>query len=491
MVNFSFVKTSSLRKLFGTHLDMSGGVVSGTSIVSIIAISDIVFVFLFFFLSCLDSRGVPDDYARIWRSSDAIFGFSVLYAMLASGGYSLSLKDNPFSQISRILVNSTVLALMEWLVLTATGISDGFLWPWHGPLVLIGGGCLAMCAVRVGMYEVLLSQAKSGHIRCSIAIVGAGKEGARVIEALEARKDPGSSVIGIFDERVTGRSDELELNAQGTISDLIDYARHSRVDEILVALPWGAEDRLLLILNKLKVIPANIRLAPDVIGHHFLDRGFDRMANLPVYNIYKKPISEWEALMKRAEDIILSITALILLSPVMLATAIAVRLSGTGPVLFRQNRYGYNNLLIGVYKFRSMHHAMRDENATKLTVQDDPRITRVGKFIRKTSLDELPQLFNVLLGNMSMVGPRPHATQAKAAGKLYQEVVSGYVLRHKIKPGITGWAQVMGWRGETDTEEKIVKRVECDLYYIENWSIFLDIEILFRTALVVTGGNVF
>jgi len=134
---------------------------------------------------------------------------------------------------------------------------------------------------------------------------------------------------------------------------------------------------------------------------------------------------------------------------------------------------------------------MRDENATKLTVQDDPRITRVGKFIRKTSLDELPQLFNVLLGNMSMVGPRPHATQAKAAGKLYQEVVSGYVLRHKIKPGITGWAQVMGWRGETDTEEKIVKRVECDLYYIENWSIFLDIEILFRTALVVTGGNVF
>lgn len=487
----SFVTISKVRKFFRLHVGGAGSVASGTSIVSFLAISDIIFILIFFLLSCIDSGSVPEEYARVWRCSDAIFGFSVLYVMLASGGYSLALQDNPFSQISRILVNSTVLALMEWLILSATGISDGFLWPWHGPLVLIGGGCLAMCAVRVGMHQLLLSQAQKGHIRCAIAVVGAGKEGARVIEALVARKEPGTSVIGIFDERVTGRSDELELNAQGTIADLIDYARHSRVDEILVALPWGAEERLLLILNKLKVIPANIRLAPDVIGHHFLDRGFDRLANLPVYNIYKKPISEWEALLKRAEDIILSVTALILLSPIMLAAAIAIRVSSKGPVLFRQNRYGYNNQLIGVYKFRSMYHEMRDENATTLTVQDDPRITRVGKFIRKTSIDELPQLLNVLIGNMSMVGPRPHATQAKAAGKLYQEVVSGYVLRHKIKPGITGWAQVMGWRGETDTEEKIVKRVECDLYYIENWSIFLDIEILFRTALVVTGGNVF
>ena len=164
-----------------------------------------------------------------------------------------------------------------------------------------------------------------------------------------------------------------------------------------------------------------------------------------------------------------------------LATAIAIRLESKGPVLFKQKRYGFNNELVEIWKFRSMHTDMSDANAAKLVTKDDPRVTRVGRFIRRTSIDELPQLFNVLKGELSLVGPRPHATQAKAASELYEQVVDGYFARHKVKPGITGWAQINGWRGETDTHDKIANRVKYDLEYIDRWSIWLDLRILIRT----------
>ena len=174
----------------------------------------------------------------------------------------------------------------------------------------------------------------------------------------------------------------------------------------------------------------------------------------------------------------------------MVATAIAIRLESRGPILFRQKRYGFNNELIEVLKFRSMYVDRCDQNAANLVTRDDPRVTGVGRFIRKTSIDELPQLINVLRGELSLVGPRPHALHAKAADKLYDEAVEGYFGRHRVKPGITGWAQINGWRGETDTAEKIQKRVEYDLYYIENWSLLLDLYILVRTpfALVKTDN---
>jgi lipopolysaccharide/colanic/teichoic acid biosynthesis glycosyltransferase len=166
----------------------------------------------------------------------------------------------------------------------------------------------------------------------------------------------------------------------------------------------------------------------------------------------------------------------------MAAVALAIKLDSKGPVLFRQRRYGFNNELIEVFKFRSMYVEASDANAAKLVSKGDPRVTRVGRFIRKTSLDELPQLFNVVFsGNLSLVGPRPHALQAKAEHRLYEEAVDGYFARHRVKPGITGWAQVNGWRGETDTKDKIQRRVEHDLYYIENWSLLFDVYILMRT----------
>jgi lipopolysaccharide/colanic/teichoic acid biosynthesis glycosyltransferase len=182
--------------------------------------------------------------------------------------------------------------------------------------------------------------------------------------------------------------------------------------------------------------------------------------------------------------------ALIALSPIFLITAIAIKLDSKGPVFFKQRRYGFNNELVEVYKFRSMYVDTLDHSASKLVTKGDPRVTRVGRFIRKTSIDELPQLINVVFkGDLSLVGPRPHALQAKADNRQYEEVVDGYFARHKMRPGITGWAQVNGWRGETDTQEKIQRRVEFDLYYIENWSIIFDIYILAITPLALTKSE--
>ncbi|MCI0557133.1 MAG: exopolysaccharide biosynthesis polyprenyl glycosylphosphotransferase, partial [Nitrososphaera sp.] len=209
----------------------------------------------------------------------------------------------------------------------------------------------------------------------------------------------------------------------------------------------------------------------------------------PVLKVFQKPVSGWSYLAKTIEDKVLAALLLVLTMPVMVLIAVCIKLDSPGPVLFRQKRYGFNDQLIDIYKFRSIRVKQQDKDATRLVSRNDPRVTRIGRFLRRTSLDELPQLLNVLRGDMSLVGPRPHALNASAEGRLYHDVVEKYSTRHKVKPGITGWAQINGWRGETNTEEKIRKRVEHDLYYIENWSLVLDLAILLRTMWVVVKGN--
>jgi exopolysaccharide biosynthesis polyprenyl glycosylphosphotransferase len=211
---------------------------------------------------------------------------------------------------------------------------------------------------------------------------------------------------------------------------------------------------------------------------------------VPVLDVFDRPIADWDVVMKWLFDKVVGGLALIAALPVMGIVALAVRLDSRGPALFRQKRYGFNNELIEVYKFRSMYVDKCDAAASLLVSKGDARVTRVGAFLRKTSIDELPQLINVALkGNLSLVGPRPHAVYAKAENRLYDEAVDGYFARHRVKPGITGWAQVCGWRGETDTQEKIQRRVEHDLYYIENWSVLFDLRILARTPLAVFAAK--
>ena len=258
---------------------------------------------------------------------------------------------------------------------------------------------------------------------------------------------------------------------------------------LIVALPVSAETRVLQLIKKLWVLPVDIRLAAQASKLRFRPRTYSFAGTVPLLDVLDKPITDWDVVLKWLFDKSVASLALLGLAPVMALVALAIKLDSKGPVLFRQKRYGFNNELIEVFKFRSMFTDLADANASKLVTKDDPRVTRLGRILRKSSLDELPQLFNVLRGELSLVGPRPHALQAKAADRLYDDVVDGYFARHKVKPGITGWAQINGWRGETDTSEKIQKRVEHDLYYIDNWSVLLDLYILIKTPFALIGGE--
>lgn len=463
---------------------------SADVIIGVIAVIDTIAMLACIALSGWIAWQSSQDHALLWQMIDVAFGVSILFLLVATGTYSKQALDNPIRQITKILLYSLLIGGTEFGLLIVMGMDRAFAWPLSGPINIVSIAILVMCLSRMTINSLLLAGSRSGAISRNVAIVGAGEHGALLLQSIGLRKDPWTNIIGIFDDRLSRVPDKVKGHqVLGTIEDLLRLSREERIDEIIVALPWGAEERLLFILDRLKVIPANVRLAPDAIGHRFLNQGFDRLDNVPVFNIFSKPISGWSALLKSVEDFILGSLLLLAISPVMLACAIAVKIDSPGPIFFKQKRYGYNNNLINVYKFRSMYATQLDATASKLATRDDPRVTKVGRILRRTSLDEIPQLLNVVLGQMSLVGPRPHATQAKAAGKLYEEVVKEYAVRHKVKPGITGWAQVMGWRGETDTEDKIIRRVECDLYYMENWSILLDIEILFRTLLAVVGGS--
>jgi Undecaprenyl-phosphate glucose phosphotransferase len=350
----------------------------------------------------------------------------------------------------------------------------------------------ALCAAHFFITRLIAKRwavraVKSGTFKKRIAIVGGGQAAEDALTLLEHSNSEDIIILGLFDDRYDNRSPESvrKYKKLGTITDLAPFAREQALDLIIVAIPLSAETRMLHILKRLWELPVDIRIS-GAAGKLKLSRGaYTYLGNLPLLSAFERPLSGWDAIFKSVVDRVIAVCAIIGLAPVMLAVACAVKYESKGPVIFRQKRFGFNNQLVEVFKFRSMYTDMSDAAAAKLVTKDDPRVTRVGRFIRKTSLDELPQLFNVLLGTLSLVGPRPHATQAKAAGSLYDEVVDGYFARHKVKPGITGWAQINGWRGETDTREKIEQRVKHDLDYIDRWSIAFDLYILAKTPLAL------
>jgi Undecaprenyl-phosphate glucose phosphotransferase len=326
---------------------------------------------------------------------------------------------------------------------------------------------------------------KQGQFNRHAVIVGSGEGAISAISALRASKDSFVNLVGFFDDRSDSRTglDVSGVRKLGDIEALINFVRNTRVDLLIVTLPTSAEDRLLQILNRLFVLPVDIRISAMDQKIRYRPRAYSYIGNLPCIDLMDRPLGDWGPIIKSVEDKIIATAAILALSPVLAVIALAIKFDSPGKVFFRQKRYGFNNELIEVFKFRSMYSDMSDANASKLVTKGDARVTRVGRFIRRTSLDELPQLINVLKGELSLVGPRPHATKAKAGDQLYEHVVDGYFARHRVRPGITGWAQVCGWRGETDTHEKIRHRVEHDLHYIENWSLMFDLYILAKTPL--------
>lgn len=345
---------------------------------------------------------------------------------------------------------------------------------------------------RYGISRLIYVLGREGSITRNLVIVGGGSEKDSLVRFLTAQNVvPWVHVLGVFDDRGEPRCTIPDYCPNlGTFGDLVEFTRRHRVDDILIALPWQAGARFNTVFTMLRQVPADIHLMPDASAALWMERGqFVSYFGGAVLNVVRKPLDGWNYVVKWIEDKAIAFLLCLLLSPIFLLVGLAVRLDSSGPVLFRQHRLGFHNQLIEVFKFRTMYHESRDEHAEQSCTRDDPRVTRVGRILRRLSLDELPQLLNVLKGDMSLVGPRPHALKSKAAGKLFHDVVENYAERHKIKPGITGLAQVKGYRGETDTEEKIRKRVEYDLYYMENWSLFSDLKIMAQTAYIVFFAN--
>jgi len=349
-------------------------------------------------------------------------------------------------------------------------------------------GLAVLLLWRAVLSRIVQVLTRRGRLQRRTAIVGGGPSCETLLRELSQQRDSDLVICGVFDDRTDTRSPDVVEGYPklGTVDDLVDFARRVRLDLVIFTLPITAEERLLTMLRKLWVLPIDIRLAAHSNKLRFRPHSYSYIGHVPVLDVFDKPIADWDVVLKAAFDKIFGTLALIALAPVLLLTALAVKLDSKGPVLFKQKRYGFNNELIEIYKFRSMYVDRLDATATRLVTKGDPRVTRVGRFIRKTSLDELPQLFNVVFkGNLSLVGPRPHAVHAKAAEHMYDEVVDGYFARHRVRPGITGWAQVNGWRGETDTSEKIQQRVKFDLEYIENWSLLFDLYIMLITPWAV------
>lgn len=415
-----------------------------------------------------------------------ICGISVVQSNAQFKLYDMTQAKGILPMLDRVLTSLVV--AFAWVAVIAVLIDAPVTYPSIWKLGLFIFSFVLIAAGRLGFKYFVATLSARGLVSCNIAIVGAGEACEALIEKLE-KSGPWTRIVGVFDdrhrspERRTKRLGEEKYPAHGTTAELIPFAQKVRVDEIFIALPWTAQSRIDDIVRTIQVIPANIHLCPEITIEQTLNqRRLTSVDGMPVVTMVSKPVSGWGYLTKWLLDKSLAALGLIALAPVLAFVALIIKLESKGPVFFRQPRLGFNNKLMMIYKFRSMRTEDSDIGAAQLATKNDPRVTRVGKLIRRLSIDELPQLINVLIGDMSLVGPRPHALQAKAAGHLYHEIVAGYALRHKIRPGITGWAQVSGWRGETDTEEKIIRRVECDLFYMHNWSVLFDLYILLLTV---------
>lgn len=340
-----------------------------------------------------------------------------------------------------------------------------------------------VATLRSAIGSAIQHRLARGRFTQTIVVVGAGEYGQRLVAHLAASQTPGLRLVGLFDDRRERVPSHVHgFPVLGTVEDLLELGKTMAIDQVIIALPWSAEARLLDVLHKLKSLPTNISLCPDRIGFHVRYHGVMQCGAVPLVSVVDPPLRHWRGFAKACEDRVLAVLLLIVLAPLLALIALAIRLESPGPVLFRQKRFGFNNHEIEVFKFRTMYHGMGDDTGANQVSRHDPRVTRIGALLRRTSLDELPQFLNVLKGDMSVVGPRPHPIGMRTEKRLCHEIVADYAHRHRMKPGITGWAQVNGWRGATDTAEKLQRRVEHDLYYIDNWSMSFDLRILFLTV---------
>lgn len=420
------------------------------------------------------------------------YGWEVCYqvaAFVSSISYHILAHKNGlyFSWRGQSIFQEVKTVFLTWLIVLGALLTVVFLFELNESY---GGGVMVAWALavpvaisfyRVSARIVLREMRRTGVNTRKVAIVGAKEPGLTLARSILQSPWMGMDIAGFYDNRVTvgGRPLEGEkLQVLGDIEFLKAQARAGEFDDIYIALPMREEETIKDLVEYLANSSCCVHIVPDVFTFKMLNARSREIGGLPVVSVYDTPFDSFDAVVKRVEDVVLSSMILCLIAIPMLFIAAAVKFTSKGPVIFKQRRYGINGEEIMVWKFRSMSTCDNGDVVVQAT-KGDARITKVGAFLRKTSLDELPQFINVLQGKMSIVGPRPHAV---AHNELYRDQISGYMQRHLVKPGITGWAQVNGWRGETDTIRKMEKRIEFDLFYIRNWSVFMDIKIVMLTV---------
>ena len=419
--------------------------------------------------------------AELYPAAVCFIWLVAMFLFRYSGLYTFNAVMAPFGNLAQILVSCATAFLFLMAVFFSLKVSEEISRVWTFGYAVTA--FLGIFITRVIGYVVISHMANIGVFARNVLIVGGGRQAERLLEQLEKEKPRFNNVVGVFDDRHARIGPSVgNIPVLGNLDDMMRFVRSNRVDDIIVTLPWNADERLMSIISRLRELPANIHLGSDLVGFRFPYRPSpNHFIGIPMMQVVKTPLSGWNIVVKWLEDRVLSAMLIVLFAPVLAAVALAIRLESSGPIIFRQKRYGYNNEIFYIFKFRSMYPGDQMPEKTVQATKDDPRITKVGRFIRKTSLDELPQLFNVFFGDMALVGPRPHAVDHNEE---YGALIKGYFARHRVKPGITGWAQVNGLRGETDTLEKMEARVRYDTYYAENWSLLFDLQILARTAIV-------
>jgi putative colanic acid biosysnthesis UDP-glucose lipid carrier transferase len=456
-----------------------------------------------FLAPALDSASIIASMAMIrWLAGDRVDETASLTALVAAIAFLLAGQLTPSgrrSDIGSADREMTTLAI-TWLVTILIMSVLGFLTrgtEWFARSTILAW--LLLAPAMIGMGRMCLRILHQGLMRRGIgirrvAIAGHNQLGMQTAENISADPGLGLQFVGFYDDRERRRDniesenfdkDSSDAKVQdaplrGNLAALIAGAKEGKFDTVMVTLPMRAEARIRTLLDELSDSTASVYIVPDFFVFELLHSRWTNVGGLPAVSIFENPLFGVDGILKRVTDLFIALFALVLSAIPMTLIAIIIKLTSKGPVFFRQKRYGLDGREILVWKFRSMR-TCDNGPVVKQATKDDPRITRIGAILRKTSLDELPQLFNVLAGNMSLVGPRPHAS---AHNELYRGQIRGYMMRHKVKPGITGLAQVNGCRGETETVDKMEKRVQWDHHYIRSWSLWLDIKILFRTLLV-------
>lgn len=409
---------------------------------------------------------------------------AVCFLLLAQQArlYHVDAVMRPLQSADAVLIAAGTAFLFLFSILFVFDAMDADDHRWNGYFV---GLTMALAiGARFGLGAAVNRMGRLQMFGQCVVLLGTRKQTAKLLRRLNQNCPPFMAVLGVF--LVDGEHGGGQIEGHpviGEADDLSGWVRENKVDNIVVAMPWSEDGRIGEAVAALSELPVGVYLGAELLDFDLAVRhAADNFGGLPLFEVVQRPISGWSAALKAIEDYTLASILLLLLLPLFVVVAIALKLDTPGPIFFRQRRVGLNNRVFRIYKFRSMYHAPQPETVVRQASRNDPRVTRVGRFIRATSIDEIPQLLNVLNGTMSLVGPRPHAV---SHNEEYGRLIPGYFARHRVKPGITGWAQVNGLRGETDTIDKMRDRVRHDVYYADNWSLFFDIKILILTGLLV------